>query len=64
MYDRYSLSILLKKIGLVKITQRTAYDSFIPNWISFNLDTETNGDIYKPDSLYIESIKPDLPNHE
>ena len=63
MYDRYSLSILLKKIGLVKITQRTAYDSFIPNWISFNLDTETNGDIYKPDSLYIESIKPDLPNH-
>jgi predicted SAM-dependent methyltransferase len=63
MYDRYSLSILLEKIGLVKITQRTAYDSFIPNWISFNLDTETNGDIYKPDSLYIESIKPDLPNH-
>jgi SAM-dependent methyltransferase len=63
MYDRYSLSILLKKIGLVKITQRTAYDSFISNWISFNLDTETNGDIYKPDSLYIESIKPDLPNY-
>lgn len=58
MYDHYSLSVLLKKVGLVTVTQRTAYDSFIPNWIGFNLDTEPDGAIYKPDSLYIEAIKP------
>ncbi len=57
MYDHYSLSVLLKRIGLVTITQRTACDSFIPNWIGFNLDTEADGTIYKPDSLYIEAIK-------
>jgi predicted SAM-dependent methyltransferase len=60
MYDRYSLSVLLKKVGFATITQRTAYDSLIPNWIDFNLDTEADGAIYKPDSLYIEAVKPEL----
>lgn len=58
MYDRYSLSILLNKIGLEKIKQRTATESYIPNWSSWNLDTESNGTIYKPDSIYMEAIKP------
>ncbi|MDJ0744589.1 MAG: methyltransferase domain-containing protein [Xenococcaceae cyanobacterium MO_167.B27] len=60
MYDRYSLARLLEQCGLEKITQRTAYDSYIPNWTSFNLDTEPDGTIYKPDSLYMEAIKPSV----
>ncbi len=57
MYDRYSLSVLLEKCGLEDIVQRTATESYIPNWASFNLDTEPDGSVYKPDSLFIEAIK-------
>jgi len=57
MYDRYSLSSLLKKYGFQNVTQQTASRSYIPNWTSFNLDTEIEGTIYKPDSLFMEAIK-------
>ena len=60
MYDHYSLSGLLKKCGLQEITKCTAHESCIPEWTSFNLDTEPDGSVYKPDSLYMESIKPVL----
>ena len=59
MYDRYSLSVLLKNCGFENIVRRTASESYIPNWDSFNLDTEPDGSIYKPDSLFVEAIKPD-----
>ncbi|QUY40607.1 hypothetical protein [Acaryochloris marina] len=58
MYDRYSLARLLKECGFEQITQRSATESYIPGWSSFNLDTEADGNIYKPDSLYMEAIKP------
>lgn len=58
MYDRYSLALLLKECGFEQIVQRSATESYIPNWSSFNLDTEPDGSIYKPDSLYMEAIKP------
>ncbi|MCG8367197.1 MAG: methyltransferase domain-containing protein [Pseudanabaenales cyanobacterium] len=58
MYDRYSLSMLLQQCGLEQIVQRSATESYIPNWTSFNLDTEPDGAIYKPDSLYMEALKP------
>lgn len=57
MYDRYSLACLLKKCGLRNITQRTATESYISDWLSFNLDTEVDGSVYKPDSLFMEAIK-------
>ena len=57
MYDHYSLNHLLNERGFQKIVQRTAHDSYIENWISFNLDTESNGTVYKPDSIYMEAIK-------
>lgn len=60
MYDRYSLALLLKKCGLEKIVRRSASDSYISNWTSFNLDTESDGTVYKPDSLFMEAIKPAL----
>ncbi|HEY9673862.1 MAG TPA: methyltransferase domain-containing protein [Waterburya sp.] len=58
MYDRYSLARLLEKCGLQNIIQRTATESYISNWSSFNLDTELDGTVYKPDSLFMEAIKP------
>jgi predicted SAM-dependent methyltransferase len=60
MYDRYSLSIVLKKCGLEEIVCKTADESSIPGWTSFNLDTESDSSIYKPDSLYIEAMKPGI----
>ncbi len=58
MYDRYSLSVLLGKCGLKDIKRQTAAESYLPNWAGFNLDTNPDGTIYKPDSLYMEGIKP------
>jgi len=43
--------------ALENITQRLSAESYIPDWASFNLDTEPDGTVYKPDSLYIEAIK-------
>ncbi len=58
MYDRYSLRYLLGSCGFVKITQRSAFESYLPDWTSQNLDTDPDGTVYKPDSLYMEAIKP------
>lgn len=60
MYDHYSLSVLLKNCGLENSTKRSAHESYIHGWTSFNLDTEPDGSTYKPDSLYMEAIKPVL----
>lgn len=60
MYDRYSLTLLLEQCGFAEIRITTAHESRIPNWSDFHLDTEPDGTVYKPDSLYIEGIKPDL----
>jgi len=58
MYDRYSLRLLLQRCGFTEITQRTATESGIPAWTSFHLDTAPDSTVYKPDSLYMEAIKP------
>ena len=58
MYDRYSLSVLLKECGFENIVQRNAPESYITDWDSFKLDTEIDGTVYKPDSLFMEAIKP------
>lgn len=57
MYDTYSLSKLLFRIGFTEITVRDAFTSRIPGWIAYNLDTEPDGSIYKPESAYIEAMK-------
>jgi SAM-dependent methyltransferase len=57
MYDTYSLGRLLKIIGFKNIVTRDAFTSYYEGWKSFNLDTEEDGSIYKPDSNYIEAIK-------
>lgn len=57
MYDAYSLSKLLRNTEFHQIRQCDANDSFIPAWTRFNLDTEPDGTVYKPDSLYMEAQK-------
>ena len=57
MYDRYSLGKILQQMGFTEIIQRQADVSYISNWSDFNLDTEPDRTVYKPDSLYIEAIK-------
>lgn len=56
MYDRYSLTYILKNIGFDQVTIRDASNSFCPEWSSYALD-QTDGIARKPDSLYIEAIK-------
>jgi len=56
MYDRYSLSLLLKQNGFRKIEVKTAYNSQIPEFSKYNLDV-VDGEIRKPDSLFLEAYK-------
>lgn len=56
MYDRYSLTELLKKVGFAEIKVCSAFESEIQNWGSYKLDV-IDGEIRKPDSLFIEAKK-------
>jgi predicted SAM-dependent methyltransferase len=58
MYDRYSLGQSLEKAGFRSPRSLGAAESAIRGWTSFNLDTEPDGSIYKPDSLYMEAMRP------
>ena len=57
MYDSYSLSKLLLDSGFKDVAICKASESYIPEWKSYNLDTEADGSVYKPDSLFIEAQK-------
>lgn len=58
MYDRFSLARLLRETGFEHPTQKSATDSEIAGWSGFNLDTLPDGTVIKPDSLFMEGIKP------
>jgi predicted SAM-dependent methyltransferase len=58
MYDSYSLGLLLLACGFSNVAVRSASESCIPDWATCNLDTEPDGSVYKPDSLFIEASKP------
>jgi predicted SAM-dependent methyltransferase len=55
MYDRYSLAKLLESVGFKSPRNMGPAESAIPGWVTFNLDTEPDGTVYKPDSLYMEA---------
>jgi predicted SAM-dependent methyltransferase len=57
MYDSYSLGRLLQACRFESVAVRSASESCIPDWASFNLDSEPDGSVYKPDSLFIEATK-------
>jgi predicted SAM-dependent methyltransferase len=58
MYDRISLTDLLQKSGFSEVIIQSPIDSLIPNWSTYYLDINSEGVIRKPDSLYVEGIKP------
>lgn len=57
MYDRHNLSSLLLQCGYNDIKIMTYTTSEIPNWQSYELDTDDEGNPHKKDSLYIEAKK-------
>jgi predicted SAM-dependent methyltransferase len=57
MYDRYSLARLLESAGFYDAQAVGPAESRIPNWNGFHLDTEPDGSVYKPDSLYVEASR-------
>lgn len=57
MYDEYSLGVLLHNAGFTNITRKSAYESDIPGWEKYRtLDIE-DGQVRKPDSLFMEAKK-------
>ncbi|HZK82796.1 MAG TPA: methyltransferase domain-containing protein [Humisphaera sp.] len=58
MYDRHSLGRLLNDAGFRNAAVFGPVESKISGWSKFNLDTEADGTTYKPDSLFMEAVKP------
>lgn len=57
MYDRISLKELLKQAGFRDVKVCNATESMIPNFNSYHLDTDAQGRVRKPDSLFMEGTK-------
>jgi len=57
MYDRYSLSRLLREIGFENIEVKTPLQSNIPQWDKYELDVK-DGEAFDPTSLFMEANKP------
>lgn len=55
MYDRWSLEHVLRDAGFQNVQRHTATSSQIANWPDFGLDTDPDGSVYKPNSLYMEA---------
>jgi SAM-dependent methyltransferase len=58
MYDAYSLGQLLQRVGFCNPQRRAAAESQVSSWAEYNLDSEPDGITYKPDSLFMEAVKP------
>lgn len=58
MYDRFSLGNLLAAAGFAGATVCGAAQSAIPGFAGYHLDTLPDGEVRKPDSLFMEAHKP------
>jgi SAM-dependent methyltransferase len=58
MYDRHTLVVLLESVGFSAVKVERADTSRIPGWNEYRLDTEPDGRVYKPESLFVEASKP------
>jgi len=58
MYDRYSLANLIKNAGFEDIKVCKADESRIPEFNSYLLDIEADNSVRKPESLFMEALKP------
>lgn len=57
MYDEYSLRKILQAASFKNIDIKKADESYIENFVSYNLDVDLVGMVIKPDSLYMEGFK-------
>jgi predicted SAM-dependent methyltransferase len=57
MYDRFSLSRVLTEAGFQRTQTVGAAESRIQGWSDYHLDTEPDGTVCKPDSLFMEASK-------
>lgn len=58
MYDRISLAELLQEVGYRNASVQTAESSRITSFDSYQLDRDERGQVRKPDSLFMEAVKP------
>ena len=59
MFDRISLKSLLQEAGFSQCILQTHLYSLFPQWKEFYLDNNNAGEARKPDSLFLEAIKPE-----
>ncbi|WP_243544285.1 class I SAM-dependent methyltransferase [Pseudodesulfovibrio tunisiensis] len=59
MYDRHSLSGLLLRAGFAAPRVVRADESAIPGFAGYDLDTDASGAVRKPDSLFMEAVRPE-----
>lgn len=57
MYDSYSLKVLIEACGFQDCRAVSAFESLIPEFSRYNLDV-VDGQVRKPDSLFMEAVKP------
>jgi SAM-dependent methyltransferase len=57
MYDRHSLARLLSTAGFAEPRKLGAVESSVPAFAAFHLDTEPDGSVRKPDSLFMEATR-------
>ena len=57
MYDRFSLSRLLRQVGFDGIRKLDPFTSDIPDWSRYELDVK-EGLPFDPASLFMEARKP------
>ncbi|HEY5914829.1 MAG TPA: methyltransferase domain-containing protein [Verrucomicrobiae bacterium] len=57
MYDRHNLGLLMKSCGFAEIQFPGAHSSRIPGFKDDFLDTNRDGSVYKPTSLFCEATK-------
>jgi hypothetical protein len=58
MYDRYSLGRLLVEAGFSSPVVTAANSSKIPDWLEHQFLDIEDGKARKPDSLFMEAVKP------
>jgi SAM-dependent methyltransferase len=59
MYDRHTLADVLLRVGFEDPREERADTGRIAAWASFGLDTEPDGSVYKPESLFMEAVRPE-----
>ncbi|MDR0466166.1 MAG: glycosyltransferase [Deltaproteobacteria bacterium] len=59
MYDEISLAGLLRNAGFTDITRQSHNSSRLPDILRYKLDVLDDGGPRKPDSLFMEAVKPE-----